>query len=166
MSDLALHFLAKMKIMVVKDIEREDVEFFCKVCSLLYKFFFFLFFSSRSHLKKKSRTQLLGEWYGIDWKFCCTVRHVSLLGNCGKGTSWFENIENVQMFPSAGLSLLFYQYLYKRGTFASDRLPQGAAMLVCFLPVKIRKMLAHDMFHTSASDSSLIHVTGTYCWST
>ena len=30
-SDLALHFLAKMKIMVVKDIEREDVEFVCKV---------------------------------------------------------------------------------------------------------------------------------------
>ncbi|KAL8589763.1 T-complex protein 1 subunit delta [Nucella lapillus] len=29
-SDLALHFLAKMKIMVVKDIEREDVEFVCK----------------------------------------------------------------------------------------------------------------------------------------
>ena len=31
MSDLALHFLAKMKIMVVKDIEREDIEFVCKV---------------------------------------------------------------------------------------------------------------------------------------
>jgi len=31
-SDLALHFLAKMKIMVVKDIEREDIEFICKVC--------------------------------------------------------------------------------------------------------------------------------------
>ena len=30
-SDLALHFLAKMKIMVVKDIEREDIEFICKV---------------------------------------------------------------------------------------------------------------------------------------
>lgn len=29
-SDLALHFLAKMKIMVVKDIEREDIEFICK----------------------------------------------------------------------------------------------------------------------------------------
>lgn len=29
-NDLALHFLAKMKIMVVKDIEREDVEFICK----------------------------------------------------------------------------------------------------------------------------------------
>lgn len=29
-NDLALHFLAKMKIMVVKDIEREDVEFVCK----------------------------------------------------------------------------------------------------------------------------------------
>ncbi|XP_014775001.1 T-complex protein 1 subunit delta [Octopus bimaculoides] len=29
-SDLALHFLAKMKIMVIKDIEREDIEFVCK----------------------------------------------------------------------------------------------------------------------------------------
>lgn len=29
-NDLALHFLAKMKIMVVKDIEREDIEFVCK----------------------------------------------------------------------------------------------------------------------------------------
>ena len=31
MSELALHFLDKMKIMVVKDIEREDIEFVCKV---------------------------------------------------------------------------------------------------------------------------------------
>jgi len=29
-SDLALHFLAKMKILVVKDIEREDVDFLCR----------------------------------------------------------------------------------------------------------------------------------------
>lgn len=29
-SDLALHFLAKLKIMVIKDIEREDIEFICK----------------------------------------------------------------------------------------------------------------------------------------
>lgn len=31
LSDLALHFLNKMKIMVVKDIEREEIEFICKV---------------------------------------------------------------------------------------------------------------------------------------
>uniref|UniRef100_A0A2K5IDC4 T-complex protein 1 subunit delta n=1 Tax=Colobus angolensis palliatus TaxID=336983 RepID=A0A2K5IDC4_COLAP len=30
LSDLALHFLNKMKIMVIKDIEREDIEFICK----------------------------------------------------------------------------------------------------------------------------------------
>lgn len=30
LSDLALHFLNKMKIMVVKDIEREEIEFICK----------------------------------------------------------------------------------------------------------------------------------------
>lgn len=29
-NELALHFLAKMKIMVIKDIERDDVEFVCK----------------------------------------------------------------------------------------------------------------------------------------
>lgn len=31
MNELSLHFLAKMKIMVVKDIEREDIEFYSKV---------------------------------------------------------------------------------------------------------------------------------------
>ena len=31
MNDLALHFLAKMKVLVVKDIEREDIEFVTKV---------------------------------------------------------------------------------------------------------------------------------------
>ena len=30
LSDLALHFLNKMKILVVKDIERDDIEFVCK----------------------------------------------------------------------------------------------------------------------------------------
>jgi hypothetical protein len=30
-SELALHFFDKMKIMVVKDIEREDIEFITKV---------------------------------------------------------------------------------------------------------------------------------------
>lgn len=34
-NDLALHFLAKKKIMVVKNIERTDVEFICKVSSPL-----------------------------------------------------------------------------------------------------------------------------------
>lgn len=32
-NELALHFLAKMKIMVIKDIERDDVEFVCKSLS-------------------------------------------------------------------------------------------------------------------------------------
>ena len=31
MNDMALHFLAKLKILVVRDIEREDVEFICRV---------------------------------------------------------------------------------------------------------------------------------------
>lgn len=37
MSDLALHFLNKMKIMVVKDIEREDIEFICKVTVAVFR---------------------------------------------------------------------------------------------------------------------------------
>lgn len=31
LSDLAVHFLDKIKCLVVKDIEREDIEFVCKV---------------------------------------------------------------------------------------------------------------------------------------
>ena len=31
LNDLAEHFLTKMKIMVIKDIERDDIEFICKV---------------------------------------------------------------------------------------------------------------------------------------
>jgi len=34
-NDLALHFLAKMKILVVKDIEREEIEFICKTLGCL-----------------------------------------------------------------------------------------------------------------------------------
>lgn len=35
MNDLSLHFLAKKGIMVVKDVEREDVEFIAKVIKKL-----------------------------------------------------------------------------------------------------------------------------------
>ena len=31
MNEMALHFLSKMKILVVRDIEREDIEFISKV---------------------------------------------------------------------------------------------------------------------------------------
>ena len=43
-SDLALHFLAKMKIMVVKDVEREEIEFICKVRAGEHFFLLFLNF--------------------------------------------------------------------------------------------------------------------------
>lgn len=33
-NDLALHYFGKLKVMVIKDIERDEVEFICKV--LLY----------------------------------------------------------------------------------------------------------------------------------
>ena len=35
-SDLAIHYLAKMKILIVKDIEREDVPFIAKVYLKVY----------------------------------------------------------------------------------------------------------------------------------
>ncbi len=31
-TEMSLHFLAKLKILVVKDIERDDIEFITKVC--------------------------------------------------------------------------------------------------------------------------------------
>lgn len=40
-SDLALHFLAKLKIMVVKDIERDEIEFIAKVWSYWLLVFFY-----------------------------------------------------------------------------------------------------------------------------
>lgn len=33
-SDLALHFLSKLKIMVIKDIERDEIEFIAKVITI------------------------------------------------------------------------------------------------------------------------------------
>ena len=33
-NEMALHFLSKMKILVVRDIEREEVEFICRVCCM------------------------------------------------------------------------------------------------------------------------------------
>ena len=34
MNDLALHFLAKMKVLTVKDMEREDIEVITKVTTM------------------------------------------------------------------------------------------------------------------------------------
>ena len=34
MNDLALHFLAKMKVLAVKDMEREDIEIITKVITM------------------------------------------------------------------------------------------------------------------------------------
>jgi len=34
-NDLSLHFLSKLKILAIKDIEREEIEFICKVLSTL-----------------------------------------------------------------------------------------------------------------------------------
>ena len=35
-NDLSLHFLSKLNILAIKDIERDEVEFICKVCSALW----------------------------------------------------------------------------------------------------------------------------------
>lgn len=42
-SDLAIHFLDKIKVMVVKDVEREDIEFVCKVSVIIYYILVFYF---------------------------------------------------------------------------------------------------------------------------
>lgn len=52
LSDLALHFLNKMKIMVVKEIEREDIEFICKVSQGLFSFIIF-FYNLKRDLENK-----------------------------------------------------------------------------------------------------------------
>ena len=39
LSDLAIHFLDKIKVMVINNIEREDIEFVCKVRSILWLFY-------------------------------------------------------------------------------------------------------------------------------
>ena len=52
-NELALHFLAKMKIMVCKDIERDDIEFICKVIFRKYlKNLFKEIFKKKINLKK------------------------------------------------------------------------------------------------------------------
>lgn len=49
MNDLALHYLAKMKVLVVREIEREDIEFIAQVskatfyCCFYFFYFLFLF---------------------------------------------------------------------------------------------------------------------------
>ena len=34
-NDLSLHFLAKLNILAVKDVERDEIEFICKVCKFV-----------------------------------------------------------------------------------------------------------------------------------
>ena len=47
-SDLALHFLNKMKILVVRDIERDEIEFICKVSQItVFKSYLSTWFSLR-----------------------------------------------------------------------------------------------------------------------
>lgn len=43
-NDMALQYLAKLGIMVVKEIERDDVEFISRVCILSFFFAFFSYF--------------------------------------------------------------------------------------------------------------------------
>lgn len=43
-NDLSLHFLAKLGILAIKDIERDEVEFICKVC---YTYFFMVWMLTR-----------------------------------------------------------------------------------------------------------------------
>lgn len=51
-SDLAIHYLAKMKILIVKDVEREDVPFIAKVYFILFFYLHYIrtFFFIYRHL--------------------------------------------------------------------------------------------------------------------
>ena len=59
-----------------------------------------------------------------------------------------------------------YQYFHKRSTFVRWIWPlQGAATLVCSLPMKSRKRLAHNVFDAFATQASLVHdITDKDCW--
>ena len=52
LSDLAIHFFDKMKIMVIKDIEREDIE---HVCKSLGKFEYIPTWNSAFHTSPKNK---------------------------------------------------------------------------------------------------------------
>ena len=59
-------------------------------------------------------------------------------------TSWTENVENVQIFPIAGLRWWFYQYLCSRSSLWPLPIlsPLCAAMFVRSLSVKSKKGFA------------------------
>ena len=76
-------------------------------------------------------------------------------------------LENVKMckFSFVGLVWLVYQYLCNRSPFFLPiRASQGAAILVCSLPMRSGKRLAYDVFDTSINHADLVHdVTDTDC---
>jgi len=51
-SDLALHFLDKIKVMVIKDVEREDIEFISKVSALILTTYYCAHLSLRKHVRR------------------------------------------------------------------------------------------------------------------
>lgn len=77
-NDLSLHYLAKQKIMVVRDIERTDVEFISKVCAILdssqailipliSRKFFFLFRPLVASPSPTSMLLLPSVWDKLSW---------------------------------------------------------------------------------------------------
>src|SRR5579859_8204095 len=62
-NDLSLHFLSKLKILVVKDIEREEIEFICKVRINTSSFLeYFLTYISICRVLDVSRLQTLSHF--------------------------------------------------------------------------------------------------------
>ena len=67
--------------------------------------------------------------------------------------------ENVKIFLTAGFTWWIYQYLYKRSTMVWIWATQDTVMLVCSLPIKSRKRLAHDTLYVFASCADLVYDT-------
>ena len=80
---------------------------------------------------------------------------IQLKGPPSKKATSHENTESVQVFPSTDFVRLSYQYLCNFLHFKFDL--RGTAMLVCSLPMKSRKRLAHDITDACIALASLVH---------
>ncbi len=113
-----------------------------------------------------------GAHFPKQWKRCTQVAATVLKGTPSKDTSCPENY--IQAFPFFGFKVcivVIYQYSCNKSTVLLDVFNLNSsrhswAMLVHFLPAKIRKRLSHDVtyIYSSATYASPIYVVaGTVC---
>jgi len=95
-NELSLHFLAKMKILVVKDIERDDVEFICKTCGCLP-----IASIDSFHPEKLGKADLVQELSGSEGK----VVKVTGVPNAGKTVTLLCKASNKLVLDESERSL-------------------------------------------------------------